>query len=751
MSSSTPSRAGIALRSPWRGWLRAEVGTSQRVERLTRIISGSGLVEVQTRCDALSELVELVLSTEPNERELARTAFLEYDTWVSILQLALQPWKTREELAFCVKALQAASMILWNIRDPILLAYLLSRDALRQVILAAPLCCGSGSPDDDHNRDLVEESDLLPSYLSLLRTVCLRLDASSLPLVFPDEGDSFPLLSGATQFLDDHDRLIRAAAHGIILALVHISAEAPELDRFLAREVEEKDSFARHCLTNLQRAAIAGLSADTDRTAAAATELDDAFEFLNELVKQAGPRVQVALLAQLRDQLLTPWLVAAANGERIDLTASDAIRLFIYFMECAQSALVCSEFCAALVRSDQRTALLSRLITTRWSNGELIAEHERLRCMTAYAASLRHCVDARETLSALIDTACQHEMCIQLDPGREFWRSVFDEKAVVTGGAAATLELTLLRLVISVGDPERLSLIAPPVFQLYRERLGDIQARLEQNSQYARHLGRVLADAQERELLRNDLLQLLSRRCLPVFGPKSVAHKHKSEQADEPDVCMEQVAADLGFWLLAHAMRDRSERNITFPMPGDAQDRESYTTLQFELRFVQYLQVALADDTAHDVDELLAPLQACERARADLTRWSPQSEDAMTLAHTDVFSCLLGGKRMLCAVDEHQSKMLVVGEALEVGGFQPLIWIPLEHILDVTEPEQTQSSSSEAWCVLIQRTDLEPVLNLVFESEALARDFVTHVAKRFPQAAAWRATLLREALLIPIP
>jgi hypothetical protein len=691
-----------------------------------------------------------VLSTETGERELARTSFLENDAWISILQLAIQPWEKREDLTLSIKALQAASMILWNVRDPILLAYLLSRDALRQAILAAPLFYSTGNARSANGREVLEETDLLPSYLSLLRTVCLRLDASSLPLVFPDEGDSFPLLNGATQFLEDRDRLIRAAAHGIILALVHISAEVPELDRFLAREIEEKESFARRCIGNLQRAATACVSTDARETPVAETEIEDSFEFLNELAKQAGPRVQITLLTQLRDQFLTPWLVAAANGERQDLSASDAIRLCIYFLECAQSKLVCSELCAALVRSDQHTALLSRLVTAKWSNDELLSEPERLRCLTAYAVSVRHCSDAREALSIHADMACQHEMCIQLDPGREFWRSVFDEKVIAAGGPETTLELTLLRLAVAVQDPDQLPMVASSVTQLYREHLGDIQTRLEQNSSYARDFGSMLADAQERERIRDDLLQVLSRRCLPLFGANAAAPRHR-EGIKARHASHEQAAADISFWLLAHAMHTLSQRNSLLETSHNIEDSGSNSSLQFEIRFVEYLLTALAKDNTHEVDELLAPLHQCERARTNLTQWSPQSDDALALAETEVFTCLLNGKRMLCMVDEHQSKMLMVGETLEMGSFQPFHCIPLESILEITEPEPMSTSSAETWCVLIQRADLEPVLDLVFESEALAQDFVAYLGARFPPVAACRAALLQDALLLPIP
>jgi hypothetical protein len=330
-------------------------------------------MDVVARFDALGELVELVLSTEPRERELSRTAFLENECWAAILELAVQPAGDAKQQALRVKALQTAAMLLWNIHDPLLLAYLLAHDALRQVVLAAPLFQETEATHSATGKEADVDSDLLPSYLSLLRTVCLRLDIASLPLVFREEDNTFPLLNAATQFLDNDDRLVRAAAYGMILGLVRLSADAPTLDRFLSREMEQKNSFSRRYIANLGQAAIAAVSVNGDQARAAA-ELQDVYEFLGELANQAGPFVQLTLLNLLRSDFLTPVLVAAANGDRSDLTLSDAVQLFIFFLERGHSALVCSECCATLVRSERYTALLSRFVKASASNADRIAD-----------------------------------------------------------------------------------------------------------------------------------------------------------------------------------------------------------------------------------------------------------------------------------------------------------------------------------------------------------------------------------------
>ena len=748
----TKSRgAQAAPRGSWSSWLQPRENVAQRAERIAQLVSDAGQMDVVARFDALGELVELVLSTEPRERELSRTAFLENECWAAILELAVQPAGDAKQQALRVKALQTAAMLLWNIHDPLLLAYLLAHDALRQVVLAAPLFQETEATHSATGKEADVDSDLLPSYLSLLRTVCLRLDIASLPLVFREEDNTFPLLNAATQFLDNDDRLVRAAAYGMILGLVRLSADAPTLDRFLSREMEQKNSFSRRYIANLGQAAIAAVSVNGDQARAAA-ELQDVYEFLGELANQAGPFVQLTLLNLLRSDFLTPVLVAAANGDRSDLTLSDAVQLFIFFLERGHSALVCSECCATLVRSERYTALLSRFVKASASNADRIADHDRLRCLTAYAASVPVCIAAREALINRLEAVPQGELWIQLDPGRSFWGSVFDEKTNGAGGIATTLEMVLLRLVLAVDDPEQHTQIDASIVQLYRERIGDIQLSLEQNPAYANDLGRLLAHAEDRQRLCNDLLQHIRDRYRSRFGSVTPSEANTlNENALDSVQRREHVIADASLWLLAHAVAAQAPRRQTGTPSRPADSSETSAAYKRVTCFLGYLEATLDSDTYSDVDAVLLPLYKCDLARSDPSRWSTQSAETMTLAlaQTDVFNCSLEGRRVLCAADENESKMLIVGEVLEGGGFQPLLGLPLEYILELTEPEPTTSATNEGWCVLIQRSDVTQVLDLVFESESTARDFVAHVSKLFPQVAAWRAACLRDALLLP--
>jgi len=120
-----------------------------------------------------------------------------------------------------IQLLQTMSLLLLNVKRQTSLYFLLSNNAINQLI------------NNNNNLDFSDE-EILSYYISLMKSISLRLSPETIHFFVNERTPNyFPLFSQSIRFFDHHDRMVRIAVRTITLAIFKLYTVTPGLQKFL--------------------------------------------------------------------------------------------------------------------------------------------------------------------------------------------------------------------------------------------------------------------------------------------------------------------------------------------------------------------------------------------------------------------------------------------------------------------------------------------------------------------------------------
>ena len=120
-----------------------------------------------------------------------------------------------------IQLLQTMSLLLLNVKRQTSLYFLLSNNAINQLI------------NNNNNLDFSDE-EVLSYFISLMKSISLRLSGETIQFFVNERTPNyFPLFSQSIRFFDHHDRMVRIAVRTITLAIFKLYPESQGLRKFL--------------------------------------------------------------------------------------------------------------------------------------------------------------------------------------------------------------------------------------------------------------------------------------------------------------------------------------------------------------------------------------------------------------------------------------------------------------------------------------------------------------------------------------
>ena len=738
--------------------------------RLARRLLDATEASDDERVATLASAAERVLAAGARGDDSLWEVFLEQRLFQHLVDLLQRP--ALSETARTT-ALQTLSLVLWNVAEPQALVFMLSNNQVNRVLQAFPLDVsisaatvnGSDHAESGGNPAPPVAVDLLPSFVSLLRTLSVRLDAELLPLLFDERTGTFVLLACALQLLHYPDRILRAAASGVVLQVAALSAAARSLDAYLAQVLRAPSNFLSQQLQRLT-SLLAAAPDDRQTPPEARADIEDTFYFVNDLVQHSGRRTQVAALQAVRDSWLDAVLAPAVRGEVTDLPPACAVRCLTGFLETASCELVCSELCACLVRSHEHNSLLSDLIapTPRWC--ATVPRADCLRCVTAFAAGVWISAGAREQLCEVTEANGPREnLVIAMDPGKSFWKALVQQELSPSpetpasgdgGGLPEAVERLLLYTVVQ--EQYRSADQPTPLFtELWQNRCRSAAlGRLETDTQYAHDMTRCLV----RSGTQTSLVQALEA----AFVQRVQRTTDREHTTDVDSPWNTAAASDLVPLLFAHATTatttsssssssssNHQEWQAELADAADADDdigtRWSGLVMRREAAVAHRLWESLRLAALDDAYDLLRPLSRLAARRAALS----DTAAAVTIADEaladgtapELFRCWLAGERLLLLFDEPTLSLLLCLPH-DDGTLTLRDNVALELVSDVL-PVEPDGDAPERWPL---HAFCEPHHQFVFEFDSadLRDDCARALAEASRAASRWHRAILARVL-----
>ena len=144
------------------------------------------------------------------------------------------PHKVARSASVKSQVIQTVSILVQNVRNETSLYYLLSNNYINELI---------SIPLDNYSTEVLDE--LMPTYISFLKTLALRLSGSpTLFQFFVDElsGHTFPLFTAAVKAASSNyamtDSFVRLTALNIVVNVCKIEHDA--IRRVIGESVEEQ-------------------------------------------------------------------------------------------------------------------------------------------------------------------------------------------------------------------------------------------------------------------------------------------------------------------------------------------------------------------------------------------------------------------------------------------------------------------------------------------------------------------------------
>jgi len=170
------------------------------------------------------ELAELVAWADQNSVQPVLDKFWETRGMALLVDKALAADSCAE---LQVQVLQTASILVQGLRSETSLYQLLSMDRLNALI----------------QKDFGPDEELTAHYVSLLKTIAVRMDATSLHFFFDPARASFPLYTRALALFGAAESMVRKAVRSIVLLVMRI--DDASLRAFIAARADDFKAMAR--------------------------------------------------------------------------------------------------------------------------------------------------------------------------------------------------------------------------------------------------------------------------------------------------------------------------------------------------------------------------------------------------------------------------------------------------------------------------------------------------------------------------
>ena len=203
-----------------------------------------------------------------------------------------------------IQLLQTMSLLLLNVKRQTSLYFLLSNNAINQLI------------NNNNNLDFSDE-EILSYYVSLMKSISLRLSEETIHFFINDKTPNyFPLFSQSIRFFDHHDRMVRIAVRTVTLAIFKLYNRSEILQRFLNDNVGPYFSLLACQLRDLWLLMDRTTDEGTLRTVT--DEMIDQLEYIAEIDRLALPAISNLLIEKLQlyalDGVLVKGLLQIVDG-----------------------------------------------------------------------------------------------------------------------------------------------------------------------------------------------------------------------------------------------------------------------------------------------------------------------------------------------------------------------------------------------------------------------------------------------------
>lgn len=335
------------------------------------------------------EMAELMIWGDQHDQ-----SFFDFFLEKNLLGYFLRIMAQSRDSAVHVQLLQTLSILLENLRSTSSLYYLLSNDRINAIIT--------------HPFDFSDE-EVLAYYISFLKTLSLKLDASTVQFFFNDATQEFPLYTEAIKFFTNPESMVRVGVRTLSLAVFKVeeegvrrfivSGKAAPYFRNLAHFLESIGATLRE---------FQGLASSLDgnrvvqhKFTDTVDELTDMLYYLMDIYTLQQPQLNTALTQSLMEQWVTPSLMRQLTSadERDAVTALYLLGQLLHVVkdgalqEAVARAMLLPESCNAMLRvlegPHPMAALFALYCIVRTQNGPLLLQQAScLPCRVQRQANL---------------------------------------------------------------------------------------------------------------------------------------------------------------------------------------------------------------------------------------------------------------------------------------------------------------------------------------------------------------------------
>eukprot|EP00026_Physarum_polycephalum_P000473 Phypoly_transcript_00474.p1 GENE.Phypoly_transcript_00474~~Phypoly_transcript_00474.p1 ORF type:complete len:1464 (+),score=272.40 Phypoly_transcript_00474:155-4546(+) len=274
----------------------------EHLKYLYSILSKNPIINEQNKViiiETLRQIAELLIWGDQHN-----SVFFDYFLEKNLLSFFLNILDQKTSKNVKVQLLQTLSILIENIRAQNSLYYLFSNNHVNELII--------------HRFDFSDE-EVLAYYISLLKTLSLKLDRSTIQFFFNAQENDFPLYTEAIKFFNHEEGMIRIAVRTLTLNVYRVEDEAmrkyilnstavpyfSNIVWFIRQQCHTLDQMVRNSSHDNRR--------KLDDFVA---EMLDHFYYLHDIFCLGIESMSLVLSEQLLHYLLTPLLVESLGAAK---------------------------------------------------------------------------------------------------------------------------------------------------------------------------------------------------------------------------------------------------------------------------------------------------------------------------------------------------------------------------------------------------------------------------------------------------
>ena len=253
--------------------------------------------------ETLREIAEIIIWGDQHDPR-----FFDFFAEKNILAHFLRIMSQKNDVTVHIQMLQTLSILMENISCTGSLYYLFSNDRVNEIIT--------------HPFDFSDE-ELLAYYISFLKSLCLKLDASTVQFFFNQQTQQFPLYTESVKFFNHPESMVRVGVRTMTLAVFKV--DEPSVRAFI---VSGKSAPYFNNLVWFIQSKCEELQTLQDKLKSEPTnhvfhkfrdcvdELNDLLYYIQDIYNLKLAELSSVLTVNLMDKLFTPCLLRGLAGEQ---------------------------------------------------------------------------------------------------------------------------------------------------------------------------------------------------------------------------------------------------------------------------------------------------------------------------------------------------------------------------------------------------------------------------------------------------